>query len=120
MLIRKKINFQLYFVLSMLNLLICSYANSREFKNFFFLLILFFTTIVNHFFLARGIELVLRPSPTQKNKGFWISFYFLGKTILLAAVLYYLLTYHRDLVFFLIILYIFQLIILVLSIKKAK
>ncbi len=122
MLIKEKVNLKLYFLGSFINLGLVSLFWTKSWSDFLIYLGILIASIINHYLLAKGISLVLSSSyrTPVKNRGLKAGLYLGGKTVILGGALFLAATYDKEKTLFLVILYIFQLIILGLSIKKAQ
>jgi hypothetical protein len=112
--LNQKINFQKYLLLTIGNLL-TGYAFSSENWQYLGIVVLF--SAANQILLIKILDMVLNNNKESKNK-FKLIAYFILKSTLLGSAFYILVLYARDQVLLGVILYIFQLIILVLSIKN--
>ena len=77
------------------------------------------SAITNQFLLFKSIGLVLNQSDNKKGKGFKIGIYFILKTSILVIPFYLIATYYPENVIYAVLIYIFQLLILGLSIKRT-
>ncbi len=120
MLIKEKINIQKYLIGSTANYTLMLFLWVKNLNDALTFLALQVIVIINHYMLVKGISLTLDVTNLHKKKGFKIALFIGGKTILLGIAFYVATYYDSKKIIYLLILYIFQLIILGLSIKKAQ
>lgn len=113
----KKINLTCYFILSLISLFGLSYffGNLAYFLEVCTVMVLI---VANHLLLLASLAPVFDINREKKPSALLLGSMFLVKFIVLAGTFYYITTYLRERVIFYLVLYIFQLIILFISIKR--
>jgi hypothetical protein len=121
LLLKERINFLKYSFGTIINLGLVSFFWVHNTQDLIVYSVVLASSIINQYMLVKGLMLALSNPYTEQieHKGMKVTFYLLGKTIILASAFYYATSHDQSKVFFAVILYIFQLIILGLSIRKV-
>lgn len=108
----KKINFKLYFLLTACNLLISYFLLEEPYH--FILVVLFLAFLVNQFLLFYVVQNLIGPNEDRYKR----TMAFLGKFLSLGLVFVYIVINYPNKILLFLIIYIFQLIILIISNKR--
>jgi heme/copper-type cytochrome/quinol oxidase subunit 3 len=115
--LNEKINSLKYLLATLVNVLIVAYFNRENHFEVKILVTLIVLTVLNQLMLISGVLVIISPKMISK-RGVKAFIYILGKTIILGFGFYLVMTYAPQKVLHSVFIYIFQLIILGLSIKK--
>jgi hypothetical protein len=113
----EKINIYKYLLATLINIIIVAYFNRANYLELKILVSLIVLTGLNQLMLINGVLTIISPK-FIKNRGAKAFVYILGKTLVLGSGFFMVMTYAPQKVLHSIFIYIFQLIILALSIKK--
>ena len=111
-----KINLVKYFIGSILILAMVIFFSGAN-RNIYASLVMFIGTLLNHYMLFQGGQILLGLK-TVKKKNLKAVLYLSGKSFVLAAALFASYSIAPQLILYSLVQYIFQLIILFLSIKR--
>ncbi len=116
----QKINNKIYFAGLALNIGVAWFFSDGDFRTFTWLMVMLLTTVFSHYFNIKGmLQLIGQRIQGKRTLGHWQMLGHFGlKLILLIIGLVCLMVFIPNKVLQGLILYIFQLIILVLSIKN--
>ena len=115
----KRVNLPIYIAGFLLSIVAGGYFWFQSGHNMTWFVILMMAIGLNQYMLVQGLSSIVRTlKSSEKPSAVKILFFLLGKTLILGAAIYMILRFAQDNIYIALGLYIFQLIILFISIKK--